>query len=120
MNGWARTKMSSTFFPEFITKLPQADINIDGIQSWLFQGENQQVLFMEFSKSIDVPDHSHKAQWGVVLDGTIELTIKGKTKSLNKGDTYALKAGEIHSAKIQAGYKDLTFFNQKDRYTILC
>jgi quercetin dioxygenase-like cupin family protein len=108
--------MHPEFFPEFVRELPTADIPIDGIRSWLFQGENQQFVFMEFSKNADVSAHSHEAQWGVVLDGQTDLTIEGKTRTLKKGDCYWLEAGQVHSAKIYAGYKDLTFFNQKDRY----
>jgi len=33
-----------------------------------------------------------------------------------KGDSYFIPAGAKHSAKIKEGYKDITFFNQKDRY----
>ena len=61
-------------------------------------------------------DHSHNAQWGVVLDGQMELTINGQTKTLTKGDSYYIEKDVIHSAKIKKGYKDLTLFDQADRY----
>ena len=67
----------SEIFPEPIRNLPQADIPIEGITSYLLQGENQQVVFMSFDKDVSVPEHSHEAQWGVVLDGESELTIGG-------------------------------------------
>ena len=60
------------FFPEIITNLPEADIPIEGLHSYLFQGENQQIVFMSFENDVQVPEHSHEAQWGVVLDGEIE------------------------------------------------
>jgi len=105
------------FFPEIITNLPEADIPIKGLRSHLFQGENQQFVFMSsFENDIEVPEHSHEAQWGVVLDGEIELTIDGKKCDLTKGDTYFIPKGIKHSARIKKGYKDLTLFNQKDRY----
>ena len=104
------------FFPEIITNLPEADIPIKGLRSHLFQCENQQFVFMGFENDIEVPEHSHEAQWGVVLDGETELTIDGKKCNLTKGDTYFIPEDAKHSAKIKKGYKDLTLFNQKDRY----
>ena len=104
------------FFPEIITNLPEADIPIEGVHSYLFQGENQQFIFMSFENYGEVPEHSHEAQWGVVLDGEIELIIDSKKCTFAKGDTYFIPKDVKHSARIKKGYKDLTFFNQKDRY----
>ena len=104
------------FFPEIITNLPEADIPIEGLCSYLFQGESQQFVFMSFEKDVEVPEHSHAAQWGVVLDGEIELTMEGKKYVLTKGDTYFIPNDAKHSARVKRGYKDLTLFNQKDRY----
>jgi quercetin dioxygenase-like cupin family protein len=104
------------FFPEIVTKLPEADIPIEGVHSHLLQGENQQFVFMSFENDAEVPQHSHEAQWGVVLDGEIELTIEGKKYTFKKGDTYSVPKGIKHSARIRGGYKDLTLFDQKDRY----
>ena len=104
------------FFPEIITGLPAAELPITGVSSYLFQGQQQQFIFMAFDHDVDVPEHSHEAQWGVVLDGQIEPTIGGQTRVLNKGDTYFIPKGVPHGARIHSGYKDLTLFNQKDRY----
>lgn len=106
------------FFPDIITNLPESDIPIDGLKSYHFQGENQQIIFMSFEKDAEVPEHSHEAQWGVVLDGKIEITIGGETSILRKGDTYFIPKGVKHSAHVKKGYKDITLFNQKDRYKI--
>jgi quercetin dioxygenase-like cupin family protein len=72
---------------------------------------------MEFERDVEVPEHSHEAQWGVVLEGQIELTIDGKKSTFCKGDTYFIPNGARHSARITKGYKDLTLFNEEDRYT---
>jgi quercetin dioxygenase-like cupin family protein len=106
------------FFPEIIAKLPEADIPIEGVNSHLFQGQNQQFVFMSFEKDAEVPEHSHEGQWGVVLDGEIELFIDGKKYVFKKGDTYYIPKGVKHSARIKKGYKDLTLFDQKDRYNV--
>ncbi len=94
----------------------KADIPLEKLKAFLLQGENQQVLFMEFDNDIEIPEHSHEAQWGAVLEGEIELKIEGKIYLLKKGDTYFIPSGSTHSARIKKGYKDITVFNQKDRY----
>ena len=104
------------FFPEIISSLPPAELPIGDVSSYLFQGERQQFIFMSFDQDVDVPEHSHEAQWGVVLDGRIELTVGGRRRVLTKGDTYFIPKDVPHSARIERGYKDLTLFNQKDRY----
>jgi len=71
---------------------------------------------MEFNKDVEVPDHSHKAQWGVVLAGKIDLTIDGFERTYTKGDSVFIPKGVKHSAKVHAGYADVSFFNQKERY----
>ena len=106
----------SEVFPEPIRNLPEADIPLNGIKAYLSQAENHQILFMEFSEDVEVPEHSHEAQWGVVVAGKIDLTIDGVEQTYIKGDSVFIPKGAKHSGKIYAGYADITFFNQKDRY----
>lgn len=110
------TETQTTFFPDIITRHPSAEIPLEGVTSRLVQAGQQQFIFMEFDRDVDVPDHSHNAQWGVVLDGQMDLTIEGRTRILTKGDSYFIDKDIIHSAKIKKGYKDLTLFDQADRY----
>lgn len=99
-----------------IARFPNAKIPIEGVNSRLIQAGDQQFIFMEFENDVEVPPHAHNAQWGIVMEGEMEITISGKIHNLRKGDTYFIKKDEIHSAKIKAGYKDLTLFDQPDRY----
>ena len=108
----------SEVFPEPIRNLPQADIPLSGIKAWLSQSENHQIVFMEFTEDVELPGHSHEAQWGVVLEGKIDLTIDGVKRTYSKGDRVFIPKGAKHSGKIYAGYADISFFNQKDRYKI--
>lgn len=109
---------SNDLFPPIITDLPEADLPFEGLEAYLLQGENQQVIFMAFEEAVEVPEHSHEAQWGVVLDGEIELTMAGETKIFKRGDSYYIPAGVLHSARVRPGYKDVTLFNQRDRYKV--
>lgn len=107
-----------TIFPEPISKLPQADIPLKGVNAYLSQGKDQQIIFMEFSEDVDLPEHSHAGQAGFVLEGRIDLIIEGVKSTFNKGDRYYIPSGAVHSGKIYAGYADITVFDQKDRYNV--
>ena len=105
-------------FPGPIKNLPQADIPIKGLKAYLSQADTHQILFMEFSKNVELPEHSHESQMGVVLEGKIDLVIDGIKYTYSKGERYFIPAGTKHSGKIYAGYADITFFNEPDRYKI--
>lgn len=108
----------NSIFPEPILKLPRADVPINGCISYLSQGSGHQILFMEFSEDTVLPEHSHAAQIGFVLEGKIELVIGGVEHAFTKGDRYFIPEGVKHSGRIYAGYADITFFGQNDRYGI--
>ena len=105
-----------TKFPDPIVALPEADIPLEGVRAYLSQSEDHQIIFMEFSKDAIVPEHSHESQWAVVLVGRIDIVIGGEERRLGKGDQYFIPKDVPHSAKVYAGYADVTFFNQKNRY----
>jgi len=107
----------SNVFPEPIKNLPEADIPLDGVTAYLSQSNTHQILFMEFEKDVDLPEHSHADQIGIVLEGKIELVIDGEQHCFTKGDRYHIPAGVKHSGKIYAGYADITFFNESNRYS---
>jgi mannose-6-phosphate isomerase-like protein (cupin superfamily) len=83
----------SPVFPEPIKNLPEADIPLDGVKAYLSQSDTHQILFMEFEKDVDLPEQSHAAQIGIVLEGKIELVIGGEKRCFTKGDRYYIPAG---------------------------
>ena len=105
-------------FPQPIESLPEADIPLEGVRAYLSQADGHQVIFMRFEKDVELPEHAHEAQIGIVVEGQIELTIGGTTQTFKKGDRYYIPAGVKHSGKIFAGYADITFFNEPDRYQV--
>ena len=107
-----------SFFPEPIQRLPEADIPLNGIKAFLSQGDNHQIIFMEFEEDVKLPPHKHESQIGFVLDGKIDMNINGEIKTYVKGDVYFIPEDTEHSGFIYAGYKDITFFEQRDRYGI--
>ena len=109
--------MPDNSFPKMITSMPEADITFEGVRGWLLQGPNSQVAFMEIQAIGGVAPHSHGEQWGVVIDGEMELTIGDHTRRLTGGDTYHIPAGVVHSARFLKETHVIDVFAEKDRYT---
>jgi quercetin dioxygenase-like cupin family protein len=107
----------SEVFPSPIRNLPRADIPIEGLTAYLSESDTHQILFMEFEKDVDLPEHSHAAQVGMILEGKIDLTVDGEKHTYVKGDRYYIPAGVSHSARAYAGYADITFFGEPGRYS---
>jgi mannose-6-phosphate isomerase-like protein (cupin superfamily) len=103
-------------FPEFIQTLPEVDLPFDGVSGWLLQGDTRQVVFLQCHQLTDVPAHSHRSQWELVIDGEVELHMEGKTQVHRAGDSFYIPEGIEHGATIQPGYKAIVFFDQTDRY----
>ena len=103
-------------YPDMITQLPEAHIPFKGVRGWLSQGKDHQIVFFDIEPIGKVPEHSHKAQWGIVIEGEMELTIGGTSKTYNKGDSYHIPDGALHSAVFKRRTQVLDFFADKDRY----
>jgi hypothetical protein len=110
--------MSDThFFPDFITALAGPDSPIVQLDGWLVKGDHPLVMFYEVHDTgIEVGEHSHGAQWGVVLQGKCEFTIGGETAVYERGDTYVIPEGVPHRAIIHSGYVGIDVFADHDRY----
>ncbi len=103
-------------FPPIVTELPQVDLPIGGATGWLLQGPTRQAVFFRLEPGFEIPEHRHGAQWGMVIDGEIELTIAGETRTYRKGDTYEIPAGTPHGARTRNGALVLDLFADPDRY----
>lgn len=108
--------MKSPGFPVFIRSLPEADLPFDGLRGWLLQSESGQVLFMEADVDVIVPQHSHGDQWGIVIDGEIDLTIGDAARTYVSGETYVIPGGTPHQARIHAGFRAIDYFVDRNRY----
>ena len=106
----------SRIFPEPILNLPEADVQVKGVRANLAQGENHQIIFMEFEKDVYIPEHLHEEQWEIVLEGKVDFSMEGHTYRYKKGDRFFIPKGKKHSAKVYAGYASIAYFNQKERY----
>jgi quercetin dioxygenase-like cupin family protein len=93
-------------FPDLIKNLPEADIPFEGVRGWISQSDNHQLVFMELEAIGEVPEHKHGAQWGIVIEGEMELTIDGQTNTYCKGDSYFIPDGNLafcHLSKRRPG-----------------
>ncbi|HKZ94577.1 MAG TPA: cupin domain-containing protein [Candidatus Bathyarchaeia archaeon] len=104
-------------YPKVITDFPEADIQVKGIKAWVAQGEKHQIVFFEMEPSAIVPEHWHDyAQWGLMIDGEMELTIDGKTQVCRKGDEYVIPAHARHHARFRRRSRVMDLFSEKTRY----
>ena len=103
-------------FPTSIRQLPEADVPLEGVNAYLSQGDNHQIVFMEFTKDVELSEHSHNSQWEIVLEGKVELWMNGIKQIFTKGDRFFIPNEVIHSARVYAGYVSIVFFNQRNRY----
>jgi quercetin dioxygenase-like cupin family protein len=103
-------------FSDLIKRLPVADVSFKGVTGYMLRGEEGLVVFFEFAEDSIVPPHRHGTQWGTVVSGRVELTLNGETYIYGPGDTYSIKAGEVHSAVIAAGTCVIDVFEEVDRY----
>ena len=103
-------------YPDLIKELPEANIPFKGVKGHLVQGENNQVVFFEIEPIGAVAEHKHGAQWGVVFEGEMDLTIGGKTITCRKGDHYYIPADVLHSATFKTKTYLMDVFEDKNRY----
>ena len=110
--------MKAPAFPQFIRNLPRAALPIEGLKGWLLQGEEGQVLLLRVDHEQSLPEHEHGDQWGIVIDGEMELTVGGNTDTYRRGDSYFIPAGTPHRAILRKGFRALDLFADRDRYRI--
>ncbi len=62
-------------YPDLIKNLPEADIDFKGVRGWISQAKDHQIVFFDIEPIGEISAHSHSAQWGIVIDGEMDLTI---------------------------------------------
>lgn len=109
-------RWEGTPFPDMIRGLPEIEIAAAGIKGWLVQAPATQIVFFDIQPVGRIPPHAHCAQWGMVIEGEMALTIGGETKTYRKGDWYFIPAGVEHSAAFAARVQVMDVFDAPDRY----
>lgn len=103
-------------FPDFIRDLPPPDAKV-ALAAYLSSGDRGLVMFYEAAEEdVVVPEHTHGDQWGIVLTGTVRITIGDELHVCRRGDTYFVPAGTPHLTVVEAGSQGLDVFAEHDRY----
>jgi mannose-6-phosphate isomerase-like protein (cupin superfamily) len=108
--------MGKKVFPEMITDLPEIDIPFEGMKGWLLQGIDRQVIFLIIEPIGKRPEHYHGEEWGVVIEGEVELVVDGVKKVYRKGDEYHIPAGIFHSATYRTQFKAIAVFAEANLF----
>ena len=104
-------------YPKVITDFPEADMQFEGIKAWILQGEKHQLVFFQMEANAKVPEHSHDyPQWGMMIEGEMEMTIDGRTRNYKKGDEYLIPTRAKHKARFLAKSRVMDLFSEKTRY----
>ncbi|WP_068114713.1 cupin domain-containing protein [Tropicimonas marinistellae] len=106
--------------PDFLMALPALDIPFapDVVEGRAMQTEDALLVFFVFHADVDLPPHSHGAQWGTLLQGEVEITIAGETRRYGPGQSWDIPAGAVHSARVRAGSIAIDAFEEPDRYPL--
>ncbi|MDH4212393.1 MAG: cupin domain-containing protein [Candidatus Thorarchaeota archaeon] len=104
-------------YPDYIKSLAKAKIPFPGVQGWVAQGKEFQLVFFEIESGGQVSPHSHGEQYGYVFEGEMILTIGEETRTYRAGESYHIPKGVIHHAKFNTFVRVMDFFLEADRYT---
>jgi len=103
-------------YPDCIRALARARVPLSGVQGWVAQGKEFQMVFFEIESGVRVPPHSHGEQFGYVFEGEIVLTIGDDTRTYRERDSYHIPAGVVHQAEFKTFVRVVDFFLEPDRY----
>lgn len=106
--------------PDFIRKFPSLELPLPDsmVATSAMQSKDGLVVFFEIREDTTLPPHSHGDQWGMVIEGQMDLTIGGQTRTYRPGEPYFIPGGTEHGASIPAGTVIMDVFAEADRYAL--
>jgi quercetin dioxygenase-like cupin family protein len=99
-------------------RLPGVELPYDTGAGHVLVGKQAAAVFVHFSERTEVAQHSHGAQWGAVLSGSMLLELGGVRTQLGPGDWYDIPAGVEHGAVVEAGTVLIDLFDEPDRFPL--
>ena len=71
-----------------------------GVEAWQLETPRVTLALYELEAGVDVPAHVHEGdEVGVVLAGSVQVTVEGESAEMLEGDTFLIPAGKWHSAR---------------------
>lgn len=106
--------------PSFLDDLPSLDLPFpeDVVSTNVVRSDTALLVFFRIHQDLTLPPHSHKGQWGTVLEGELRLTIDGQTRTYRPGESYDIPSGAEHSVFVPAGSVVVDLFEEPDRYPV--
>jgi quercetin dioxygenase-like cupin family protein len=104
--------------PHMITNLPEIFMPNDSIKGHLIQGESNQSIFFMVKAGTYLPEHSHAAQWGIVVEGEFEIAFGNERKIYRKGDTYFIPEGTPHSGNYITDVISFDVFDDQHKFEL--
>ncbi len=102
--------------PEMITNLPLIESPVDSIKGYLIQGESNQSVYFIAKAGTFLPEHSHAAHWGIIIEGEFEIGYADKTKIYRNGDTYFVPEGIPHTGKYITDVVSFDVFDDNSKF----
>lgn len=104
-------------FPEFILRPANKIANVPdpSMEGVVFDGvENTQIVFWQCENGGEVQEHSHDFwEYCVVIEGTCDCVIGGRSVHLAAGDECLIPPGTKHSGRFSPGYRAIDAFGGK-------
>lgn len=73
---------------------------LPGFEMWAVVGGSMMANWVQIAPNTEMPQHQHPhEQLGVMLEGTLELTIGDETRILKPGMAYTIPGGVAHKAR---------------------
>ena len=100
--------MSQSRFPELIRQLPEFD---GPFNAHRLEAAGCDVLFASYPAGTDIEPHSHPTRnCGVITQGELFLTCRGRETRYGVGDWYVIDAHEEHAARFDVDTSEIEFW----------
>jgi len=115
----AKTLSAENIFPPEILSLPKVAVPVSGVNGYCLKNDEKQVVFFVFDEGVNVPDHSHCEQHGMVISGEMIIEVEGKSNLYQAGDHYVVPAGVSHRSVFSKQTVLVDMSEAPDRYEMI-
>jgi quercetin dioxygenase-like cupin family protein len=101
-------------FPESVRRLPKT--SLAGVDVYVHDGGTSQVLFLELPvgrPAVEVPTHAHDVEYGIVVEGEIEMNLDGRRERHVAGSTHWIPKDLPHSFRFLPGTTSIHYFVER-------